>query len=180
VYRTFSVKRIAKVIVLLATTALIVAAGLTLESLRLGQREQPPCHECAEMSSEVQQVSVCELSGNHQQFAGRRVRVVGEFVHDSGELSLRGEGCILHTGFSGERRACGGAWRRLQVTCGVNGWFDGSAPVRVLGTISEIPSGNHFAGEEGFTISCLEEVQTEPSFSQRKRFAIGRWLNGLF
>jgi hypothetical protein len=102
------------------------------------------------------------------------VRVAAKFRNDAGQLFLEDRGCTLHAGFPKERPSCTGTWRKLQVTCGVNTWYDGSASVRVTGIISTIPEGNYYAGEEGFTVSCLEGVLTEPGFSQRIRFAAGQ------
>lgn len=43
-----------------------------------------------------------------------------------------------------------------------------------MGHVAAIPNGNYYAGEKGFVISCLETVQTNPTFSQRIRFVLGR------
>lgn len=158
---------------------LVVAAYVVVDSLLIGEQEQPPCHACTQASGEVPQVLVCELSNNRQKYAGKLVRVVAEFSHDSGQLFLRDGACSMHTGFAKEKQACTGAWRRLQILCGVDGWYDSSAPVRLLGSISKIPDGNYYAREEGFTISCLEQVRTEPDFTERMRFARARLFRGL-
>jgi hypothetical protein len=171
--------RIARVVAVLASLPLVVAAAVVVDSLRVSEQEQPPCRACAQTSDDTPQVTVCELSSNRQKYTGKLVRVAAEFRHDSGQLFLQHGACILHTGFAKERRSCTGAWRRLQIMCGVDGWYDSTAPVSVLGSISKIPDGNYYAGEEGFTISCLEQVQTEPDFSQRIRFARARLFRGL-
>jgi hypothetical protein len=80
----------------------------------------------------------------------------------------------MHAGFAKETQACKGVWRKLQVTCGVNTWYDGNVQVRVMGSMSTLPTGNYYAGEEGFAISCLEEVAAEPGFGRRIKFALGR------
>ena len=171
--------RILKAVAVAATLLVVVAAAVVVDSVRLGEQEQPPCHACGKMSDDVPQVTVCELSSNRQKYAGKLVRVGAEFEHDSGQLLLKDGACILHTGFAKEKQSCAGAWRRLEVICGVDGWYDSTVPVRVMGSISKIPDGNYYAGEEGFTISCLEQVQTEPDFSQRIRFARARLFRGL-
>src|SRR6185369_13722678 len=51
---------------------------------------------------------------------------------------------------------------------------NGSASARLVGHVAAIPNGNYYAGEKGFVISCLETVQTNPTFSQRIRFVLGR------
>lgn len=171
--------RMAKVVAVVATLPFVVAAAVVVDSLRIGKQEQPPCRACAQMRDDVPQVTVCELSSYKQKYTGKLVRVAAEFHHDSGQLFLRDGACILRTGFAKEKQSCAGAWRRLQIMCGVDGWYDSTAPVSVLGSISKIPDGNYYAGAEGFTISCLEQVRTEPDFSQRMRFAEARLSGGL-
>ena len=63
---------------------------------------------------------------------------------------------------------------QLQVTCGVDAWYDGSASVRLVGRVVTIPAGNYYAGENGLVAPCLETVQTAPTLSQRIRFALAR------
>ena len=181
---TGSVKRAAIafcfVLLLLVGSIALRWAAVLVDSRRMGEQEQPPCRACAQTSNDVPRVTVCELSNNRQKYMGQLVRVAAEFSHDSGEVSLRDGGCFMHTGFANRMQACNGSWRRLQIICGVDGWYDNVAPVTVLGSISKIPDGNYYVGEEGFTISCLEQVRIEPDFNQRKRFARARLFWGLF
>jgi hypothetical protein len=171
--------RIAKLVAVVANAPLLVAAAVVVDSLRMGEQEHPPCRACAQASDDVPQATVCELSNNHQKYTGKLVRVAAEFEHDSGQLFLRDGNCIIHAGFAKEKQSYTGAWRRLQVMCGVDGWYDSTAPVSVLGAISKIPDGNYYSGEEGFTISCLEQVRIEPDSSQQERFARARLFRGL-
>ena len=172
--------RITKLVAFVAMFPLVVAVAVVVDSLRIGEQEQPPCHACAQADNDVPQVTVCELSNNHEKYKGKLVRVAAEFEHDSGQLFLRDGACTMHTGFAKEKRSCSGSWRRLQVICGIDGWYDSTAPVTVLGAIDKIPDGNYYAGEEDFTISCLEQVRIEPDLSQRQRFARARLFRGLF
>ena len=153
--------RIAKLVIVVAMFPLVVAAAVVVDSLRIGDQEQPPCRACAQTSNDVPHVTVCELLNNRQKYTGKLVRVAAGFEHDSGQLFLRDGACTMHTGFAKERQSCTGAWRRLQVICGVDGWYDSTAPVSVLGSISKIPDGNYYAGEESFTIACVEQVRIE-------------------
>jgi hypothetical protein len=162
--------RIAVLAVLPFVVAVIGVVGLS----RIGAEEQPPCRACVQPSSGLPQVSVCELANDAPKFAGTLVRVDVEFQNDAGQLFLKDGSCTMHAGFAREEQACKGAWQKLRVTCGVNTWYDGSASVRVVGSLSTIPEGNYYAGEEGFTVQCLEIVRTEPTFGQRIQFAIGR------
>ena len=173
-------RRIAKVVAVMALVLFVVAAAVVIDSLRVGEQEQPPCSACAQTLNAVSAVTVCELSNNLQKYVGQRIRVNAEFQNDAGQLFLKESGCMIHAGFDKDRRAGTGTWRKMQVASGFETWYDGSASVSVVGFISTIPSGNYYAGEEGFTVSCLEEVRTEPTFSQRTRFAMGRLfrLNG--
>jgi hypothetical protein len=173
-------RRIAKVAAVMALILFVVAAAVVIDSLRIGEQEQPPCHACTQTTNDVSPVTVCELSNNLQKYVGKPIRITAEFQNDAGQLFLKEGGCTIHAGFAKERQACTGAWRKMQVASGFETWYDGSASVRVVGFISTIPGGNYYAGEEGFTVSCLEDVRTEPVFSQRIRFSMGRLfrLNG--
>ena len=173
-------RRIAKVVAVMALVLFVVAAAVVIDSLRVVEQEQPPCYACAQTLNAVSAVTVCELSNNLQKYVGKRIRVNAEFQNDAGQLFLKESGCTIHAGFEKDRRACTGAWRKMQVASGFETWYDGSVSVSVVGFISTIPDGNYYAGEDGFTVSCLEEVRTEPTFSQRTRFAMGRLfrLNG--
>ena len=162
-----------------ATVSLAIAVTILLSSSRIGEQEQPPCHACIQSGDNVPQVTVCELSKHPEHFSGKLVRIEADFQHDSGQFFLREKGCGLQAGFAKEKQSCDGAWRRLQITCGVDGWYDSSAPVTVLGSISKIPDWNYDAGQDGFTITCLERVRTEPNVGQRLRFAIARLSRGL-
>lgn len=171
--------RIAKLVVAITIVPLVIAAAVVVDSLRIGEQEHPPCRACVQTSNDVPQVTVCELFNNRQKYKGKLVRVAANFEHDSGQLFLRDGSCTMRTGFAKERQSCAGAWRRLQVICGIDGRYDSAAPVSVLGSIGKIPEGNYYAGEEGFTISCLEQVTNEPDSSQRRRFARARLFRGL-
>ena len=171
--------RIAKLVIVVAMFPLVVAAAVVVDSLRIGDQEQPSCRACAQTSNDVPHVTVCELSKNRQKYMGKLVHVAAESNHDSGQLTLRDGACSMPTGFTKDKQSCTGAWRRLQIICGVDGWYDSTAPVSVLGSISKIPDGNYYAGEESFTIACVEQVRIEPDFSQRMRFARARLSRGL-
>jgi hypothetical protein len=161
-------------ITVLATVSVVVAViGLGLLS-SIGAEEQPPCSACIQPGSELPRVSVCDLANDVSKLAGKVVRVTSDFRNDAGQLFLQNGDCQVHAGFAAEWRACRGAWRKLQMMCGVDSWYDGSAPVSVTGSLSTIPQGNYYAGEEGFTISCLEMVQSEPGLGKRIRFVMGR------
>jgi hypothetical protein len=152
----------------------VLTVIVTISLSYIGMEEQPPCHACTQTATEVPQVTVCELTNNLQKFAGKFVLVAAQFRHDSGQVFLIEDGCTMSTGFAKERLACIGAWRKLQMTSGVETDYDSIASVEVIGTVSMIPPGNFYAGREGFTISCLQRVRTEPLLSQRIRFAIWR------
>lgn len=171
--------RIAKVVVSMVLGLLVVAGAVVIDSLRVDEQEQPPCRACEQAIKDARPVTVCELSNNRQQYVGNPVRLTAEFENDVGQLFLKEGGCTIHAGFAKARQACTGAWRKMQVTSGFESWYDGSASVRIGEFFSRIPDGNYYAGEEGFTVSCLEEVRTEPAFGQRIRFAIGRLFSPL-
>lgn len=158
---------------------LLIAAHVVSGSLRIGQQEHPPCRACGQIRNDVPRVTVCQLANNPQKYKGQLVRVAADFEHDAGQLVLRDGDCTMRTGFDNEKHACTGAWRRLQIICGIDGWYDSAAPVSVVGSLSKIPEGNYYVGEEGFTISCLEQVLIEPDSSQRRRFAKARLFRGL-
>jgi hypothetical protein len=161
----------------LAVLSLMVSSGLLVAALSLlGAQEQPPCRACVQPTSELPRVSVCELASSRENLARKMVRVTARFQNDAGQLFLKDGICSVRTGFAPPTQACQGARRRLEVACGVDQWYDGSASVQVVGSIGTVPDDNYFKGEEGFTISCLEKVKTEPATSQRIRFAIGRLL----
>jgi hypothetical protein len=164
------VRRIIVFVILL----LVVATGGTIALSRVGREEQPPCRACEQLTGQLPETSVCEMVNNPLKLAGKVVRVQATFRNDAGQLFMEDSGCTMHVGFNKDRQACAGTWRKLQITSGVNTWYDGSASIRVRGSISTIPKGNYYAGEEGFTISCLETVRNNPLFIQRLRFAIGR------
>lgn len=166
-------------VVLVVILLVVVAAGGTIALSYVGREEQPPCQACEQTVDQVSQTSVCGIINHPQEFAGKVVRVDARFRNHAGQLLMEDRGCTMHVGFSKERRACAGTWRKLQITSGVNTWYDGSATVRVSGFISTIHEGNYYAGENGFTISCLESVRSQPRFSQRLRFVIGRLFRNL-
>jgi|SRR6266536_838898 len=155
---------------------LVAATGGTIALSYVGREEQPPCHACEQAAGKLSQTSVCEIVNNPQKLVGKVVRVDATFRNDAGQLFMEDGGCTMHVGFSKERLGCGGTWRKLQITSGVNTWYDGSASVRVSGSIATIPERNYYAGEDAFTISCIETVRNNPRFIQRLRFVIG----GLF
>lgn len=150
-------------------TALVLAV---FARSRVGPEEQPPCRACSQKTGELPLASVCDLVQNPQKYAEIPVRVDRRFRHDSGEVYVEDGGCSMHAGFASQWQACRGAWRKLQVSCGVGSWYDGSASVRATGSISMIPAGNYFQGEKGFTLVCLEEVREKLTFRHRMNFAL--------
>lgn len=153
---------------------LILAAGVAFSLCYIGPEEQPPCASCNQTRNGGPPTPICELMRNTNISADRPLLVEGRFRNDAGQLFIEGGGCTMHAGFSKGRQACSGAWKKLQVTCGVNTWYDCSAFVRLSGLLSNIPEGNYYVGEKGFVISCLEEVRSQPTFSQRIKFGLGR------
>ncbi len=161
-------------IAILVILLVVSAASAVIALSHIGSEEQPPCRACAQQQMALVQVSVCELSHSQQMLAGKSVRVSAEFVNDSGQLFLKDRDCVIEAGFAKESNACSGAWRKPQVASGVNTWYDGGGYVAVTGSISRIPGGNYYAGEEGFAIKCLEQTRTEPTFRKRIKFAVDR------
>jgi hypothetical protein len=162
------------ILALATALILIVAATLTFALSYIGSEEQPPCPACKQAEDELPRASVCDITQGLDRFADKLVRIEGRFRNDAGQLSIEANGCTMHVGFDRERHACGGAWRKLQITCGVDTWYDGSTSARIVGLVATIPAGNYYAGERGFVVSCLETVQTNPTFSQRIRFVLAR------
>lgn len=160
---------------LLALVAVAVSMfGVIGVLSRTGRVELPPCVGCHQAGAQLDEVSVCDLEFRRQELKDKLVRVRGIFRNDSGYLFLENPGCSVHLGFAPGRLACKNAYRKLQIICGIDAWYDGRATVRLLGTPSRIPVGNFFEGDEGFTILCLEEVVTEPTMGRRWRFALDR------
>jgi hypothetical protein len=150
----------------------IVGVSLAFALSYIGAEEPPPCRACGQITSEVRQASVCEIAHNAKEFAGKSVLLHGRFQHDSGQFFVNDGGCTMELDIADGLQTCAGAWRKLQVICGVNGWYDGSADVVMVGFIS-IPIRDDAAGGR-FMVSCLEAVLTQPVFSQRVRFALHR------
>ncbi len=137
-----------RLIVVVASLLTIVAGFAAVALSRVGVEEHPPCRACLKPRSELCQVSVCELVGNRQMLMGKPVRVAARFRNDAAQLFLVDGGCSVIVGFAQERQACRGAWRKLQVVCGVDTWYDGSGSVRVMGSLSTIPDGNYYVGRK--------------------------------
>jgi hypothetical protein len=141
---------------------------------RIGPEEHPPCSACSEAGAEFPLVAVCDLAQNPERYVGILVRVEARFRHDSGQLFLEDAGCNVHAGFAPQWRSCKGEWRKLQICTGIGSWYDGSAAIRTIGSLSVLPADNYFEGERGFAIMCLEQVGEKATFGQRWRFALRR------
>ena len=148
----------------------MLVLGVFARSL-IGPEEHPPCRACSPQIGEMPLVSVCSLSQNPQKYAGIPVRINARFRNDAGYLFVEDGDCGMRAGFAPQWQACKGARRKLEVSCGVGTWYDGSATVLAVGSISALPTGNFNEGEQGFTLICLEEVRVKLTFRQRMNFA---------
>ena len=136
----------------------------------VGPEDHPPCRACSQIG-EMPLVSVCSLSQNPQKYAGIPVRINARFRNDARYLFVEDGSCGMAAGFASQWKACKGARRKLEVSCGVGTWYDGSATVLAVGSVSALPTGNFNEGEQGFTLICLEEVRVKLTFRQRMNFA---------
>lgn len=168
-----AVKRLTT-IALAFVLAVIVVGSVAFTVAYVGPEEQPPCHACKQVENEKRVTSICEMMQVPDQFAGQNVRVQGRLRNDAAQLSIEDSGCTMHLGFAKGWQTCAGAWKKLQITCGVNTWYDGEADVKLTGVLATIPEGNYYAGDKGLVVSCLEAVQTKPTLTDRIKYALGR------
>jgi hypothetical protein len=128
---------------LLSAVAVIALTFFTVVGFlsRVGPVEHPPCAACNLAEQHIDEVTVCDLKLRSQELAGKQVRVTGDFRNDSGYFFLESHGCSVHAGFAPNKPACHNAFRKLQIICGIDTWYEGSAPVRVVGALSNIPGG---------------------------------------
>ena len=157
------------------TVVLTFVVVVLLYFTEVPSQESVPCDACVSMTSSLHQVSVCDLTHGH---SSNLVRVHGMFSNDAGQLYLRDGGCTVVVGLTEEKRGCRGAWRKLQVVSGIGTWYDGEATVAALGATGPISAPNYFAGNEGFTIVCLEEVNTSPNSRTKVNFLLHRLMPG--
>ena len=162
-----------------ALLSVVVVALLPFALSHVPAQEQPPCHACLSTAGEVAQVSVCDLANHCQQVGSKVVRVNGTFRNDASQLFLRDGDCSILVATTEPRLGCGGTWRKLQIVSGLGTWYDGEAAVTMTGSMSRIAEPNWFAGKDGFTILCLEQVHTNPKLREKINFSIDRLLEKL-
>ena len=95
----------------LAVAALTFIIGVAVASVwiisHIAKIEEPPCHSCATIyssASEVQNITLCELSSKPELYKGKIVRIRAIFQHDSGTIILTDHKCegggVAYSGLS--------------------------------------------------------------------------------
>jgi hypothetical protein len=131
-----------------------------------------PCDLQSNGITDERALSVCELT--NRKLLDKQVQVSGTFYNDSWQLSLHGAGCSVAVGLADPQQCCKGAWHRLQLVSGVRTWYDGNADVTVVGKMATIPAGNYYEGSQGFVLSCIQQVRTEPTLRERINYTLHR------
>jgi hypothetical protein len=131
--------------------------------LREGKTEQPPCRRCEKVyssTSDIIEVTVCDLEKNEQRYYGKVVRLKTLFYRDSGLIQLLDNECAWDlVNVKEDYDSCEGAGRIFDELTGLDSWFDdnGKADVEIIGRLSPIKEVADKKYE--FVLLCVERAQ---------------------
>ena len=163
--------------ILILGIVLAYEAALLTRIMQVGEVEEPPCRDCAQLYSALQSplVEISELNNKRQLYEGKVVRVRATLYNDAGLVHLEdlaSDGGVILAAFSPSCQSCLGAKKALSIYSGFDTWYDGAARVVVVGRVlRENPMLSAY--NNGFQIECIESVEpVSASGYQRINYAI--------
>ena len=122
------------------------------------------CQSCQAKSQSATTVSYAELLRDAERYRGQTIRVEALVDHDAGYTSLRNPANLdwkqaIPVGFGSSYFDCPATRKALAFNTGLGTWYDGIAPIVVIGVYGQIDDQRKFRDQQiGLTLLCIEEV----------------------